>query len=175
MPGSLHYSCMDALHSYELLTAARQAGLRLKTTCTWARPMPEWVAYTVSRQSSCTSSDGDDSVPHVNNVRLGRHESLSDDRFGTIPGVDTFRHSQRTTWLPIRPSSPGLSLLTPSRMAPGWRNYARRILPLWDRDSSAEKVGRIAYGTDLIRSMSTSPFAVGKSSSKKRAVNSRQG
>ena len=37
MPGSLHYSCMDALHTYELLTAARHAGLRLKTTCTWAK------------------------------------------------------------------------------------------------------------------------------------------
>ncbi len=37
MEGALHYVCMDAAHGLEVLTAARRAGLTLKTTCTWAK------------------------------------------------------------------------------------------------------------------------------------------
>ena len=89
--GSLHYVCMDAAHGLEVLTAARQASLRLKTTCTWAKTNAGMGSlYRQQTEFVHVFKNGGDEVSHLNNIQLGkygRHRTT----LWTYAGVNTFR------------------------------------------------------------------------------------
>lgn len=91
LAGALHYVCMDAAHGLEVLTAARQAGLRLKTTCTWAKTNAGMGSlYRQQTEFVHVFKNGGDEVGHVNNIQLGRHGRYRTTLW-TYPGVNTFR------------------------------------------------------------------------------------
>jgi DNA modification methylase len=91
LPGSLHYVCMDAPHALELLTAARQAQLAFKTTCTWAKTNAGMGSlYRQQTEFVHVFKNGSDEVPHINNVQLGKYGRYRTTLW-TYPGVNTFR------------------------------------------------------------------------------------
>jgi DNA modification methylase len=87
--GAIHYICMDDVHAYELLTAARQVGLTLKATCTWAKSNGGMGSlYRKQCEFVHVFKVGD--ALHVNNVELGRH-GRNRTTLWQYAGVNTFR------------------------------------------------------------------------------------
>lgn len=98
--GSLHYVCMDGAHGWEVLTAARQAALPLKVTCTWAKTNAGMGSlYRQQTEFVHVFKNGDDSVPHVNNVQLGKHGRYRTTLW-TYAGVNTFRKGRSSDCRP---------------------------------------------------------------------------
>lgn len=70
VPGSLHYACMDAAHTFELLTAARRAGSRFKTTCTWAKTSASMGSFYRSQTEFVhVFKNGGNEHRHINNIQ----------------------------------------------------------------------------------------------------------
>ncbi len=91
LPGSMHYVCMDAPHALELLTAAREAQLAFKTTCTWAKTNAGMGSlYRQQTEFVHVFKNGGDEVSHINNVQLGKYGRYRTTLW-TYPGVNTFR------------------------------------------------------------------------------------
>ena len=90
--GALLYACIDALHSYELLSAARAADLHLKASCTWAKTNAGMGGlYRVQTEFVHVFKAG--AAAHVNNVELGRY-GRSRTTLWTYAGVNTFRRGR---------------------------------------------------------------------------------
>jgi DNA modification methylase len=89
--GSLHYVCMDAAHGFEVLSAARQAELSFKTTCTWAKTNAGMGSlYRQQTEFIHVFKNDHHGAAHTNNVMLGkfgRHRTT----LWTYAGVNTFR------------------------------------------------------------------------------------
>jgi DNA modification methylase len=150
MPGSLHYSCMDALHTYELLTAARRAGLQLKTTCTWAKTNAGMGSlYRQQTEFVHVFKNGDDSVPHLNNIQLGRHGRYRTTLW-TYAGVNTFRKGRSEDLLAHPTVKPWAMVADAIKDCTG---HGESVLDAFCGSgttiTAAEKVGRIAYGIEL--------------------------
>ena len=176
MPGSLHYSCMDALHSYELLTAARQAGLRLKTTCTWAKTNAGMGSlYRQQTEFVHVFKNGDDSVPHVNNVQLGRHGRYRTTLW-TYAGVNTFRRG-RTDDLVAHPTVKPWAMVADA--IKDCTGHGETVLDAFCGSGTtiiaAEKAGRIAYGIELDPLYVDVAIRRWEKLTKKRAINSASG
>ncbi|MFO1148309.1 MAG: DNA methyltransferase [Alsobacter sp.] len=89
--GALHYVCMDGPHALELLTAARQAELSFKVTCTWAKTNAGMGSlYRQQTEFVHVFKHGGDEVAHVNNIQLGKY-GRSRTTLWTYAGVNTFR------------------------------------------------------------------------------------
>lgn len=118
LPGSLHYVCMDAPYALEPLTAARQAQLAFKTTCTWAKTNAGMGSlYRQQTEFVHVFKNGGDEVAHINNIQLGKYGRYRTTLW-TYPGVNTFRKGRMENLGHIRRSSSGLWWLMPSRTAP---------------------------------------------------------
>lgn len=73
LPGWLHYVCMDGPHAFELLSAARQAGLPFKVTRTWAKTNAGMGSfYRHQTEFVHVFKNGGDEIAHVNNIQLGK-------------------------------------------------------------------------------------------------------
>lgn len=150
LPGSLHYCCMDALHSYELLTAARQAGLHFKTTCTWAKTNAGMGSmYRQQTEFIHVFKNGDDSVRHTNNVQLGRYGRYRTTLW-TYAGVNTFRRG-RTDDLLAHPTVKPWAMVADA--IKDCTAYGETVLDAFCGSGTtliaAEKSGRIGYGIEL--------------------------
>jgi DNA modification methylase len=85
---------MDGPHALELLTAARQAELRFKVTCTWAKTNAGMGSlYRQQTEFVHVFKHGGDEVRHVNNVQLGKY-GRSRTTLWTYAGVNTFRRGR---------------------------------------------------------------------------------
>lgn len=150
MPGALHYSCMDALHSFELLTAARQVGLRLKTTCTWAKTNAGMGSfYRQQTEFVHVFKNGDDSLQHVNNIQLGsmgRYRTT----LWTYAGVNTFRRGRQDDLLAHPTVKPWAMVADAIKDCTA---LGETVLDAFCGSGTtiiaAEKVGRIAFGIEL--------------------------
>ncbi|MGO4637807.1 site-specific DNA-methyltransferase [Mesorhizobium sp. 2RAF45] len=150
LPGSLHYSCMDALHTFELLTAARTAGLRLKTTCTWAKTNAGMGSlYRQQTEFVHVFKNGDDSVPHLNNIQLGRYGRYRTTLW-TYAGVNTFRRGRADDLLAHPTVKPWAMVADAIKDCTA---HGESVLDAFCGSGTtiiaAEKVGRIAYGIEL--------------------------
>ncbi len=88
VPGSLFYIFMDGAHLFELLSAARSAGLAQKAFVTWAKTNAGMGSLYRSQTEQVvvlkSSSKG-----HVNNVQLGRF-GRNRTTLWTYPGANAF-------------------------------------------------------------------------------------
>lgn len=87
--GAMHYVCMDDLHSFELLAAARRIGLSHKVTCVWAKTNGG-LGGTYRKQCEFVHVFKFGTGPHVNNVELGRH-GRNRTTLWSYAGVNSFR------------------------------------------------------------------------------------
>ncbi len=87
--GALHYVCMDGAHGFELLTAARRAGLAHKITCVWAKTNAGMGSF-YRHQVEFVHVFKHGRAPHVNTIELGRHGRYRTTLW-TYAGVNTFR------------------------------------------------------------------------------------
>jgi DNA modification methylase len=150
LPGSLHYVCMDALHSFEVLTAARHVDLTLKTTCTWAKTNAGMGSlYRQMTEFVHVFKNGDDRVPHINNVQLGKHGRYRTTLW-TYPGANTFRRG-RMEDLSLHPTVKNWSMV-----ADAIKDSTRPgdvVLDAFCGSGTtiiaAEKVHRVGYGIEL--------------------------
>jgi DNA modification methylase len=141
---------MDALHSFELLTAARQVDLRLKATCTWAKTNAGMGSlYRQMTEFVHVFKNGDDRVPHVNNVQLGKYGRYRTTLW-TYPGANTFRRG-RMEDLALHPTVKSWSMV-----ADAIKDCTRPgdvVLDAFCGSGTtivaAEKVHRIGYGIEL--------------------------
>ena len=149
MPGSLHYVCMDAAHTFELLTAQRQSGLDFKTTCTWAKTNAGMGSFYRQQTEFVHVFKNDQSVPHINNIQLGRfgrHRTT----LWTYAGVNTFR-SGRDEDLDAHPTVKPWAMV--AEAIKDCTGYGETVLDAFCGSGTtiiaAEKAGRIAYGIEL--------------------------
>ncbi|WP_457939290.1 DNA methyltransferase [Mesorhizobium sp. 10J20-29] len=150
VPGSLHYSCMDAMHTHELLTAARQAGLRLKTTCTWAKTNAGMGSlYRQQTEFVHVFKNGEDSVPHIHNIQLGRHGRYRTTLW-TYAGVNSFRRGRNEDLNDHPTVKPWAMVADAIKDCTG---HGETVLDAFCGSGTtiiaAEKVGRKAYGIEL--------------------------
>jgi DNA modification methylase len=150
MPGSLHYACMDAVHGHEILTAARQAGLRLKTTCTWAKTNAGMGSlYRQQTEFVHVFKNGEDSIPHVNNIQLGRYGRYRTTLW-TYAGVNTFRRGREDDLLDHPTVKPWALVADAIKDCTG---HGETVLDAFCGSGTtiiaAEKVGRKAFGIEL--------------------------
>ena len=150
IPGSLHYACMDAAHTLALLTAARQAELTFKTTCTWAKTNAGMGSlYRQQTEFVHVFKNGGDAVPHLNNVQLGKYGRYRTTLW-TYAGVNTFR-TGRLEDLGAHPTVKPWALV-----ADAVKDCTRRGDAVLDAFCgsgttliAAEKTGRVGYGIEL--------------------------
>lgn len=88
--GALHYVCMDAAHTFELLGAARQAELSFRTTCTWAKTNAGMGSLYRQQTEFVHVFRNGAKASHTNNVQLGRF-GRNRTTLWTYPGANTFR------------------------------------------------------------------------------------
>jgi DNA modification methylase len=88
-PGALHYVCMDDLHGYELMVAARRLDLRLFVTCVWAKTNGG-MGSTYRKQCEFVHVFRAGRAPSVNNVQLGRY-GRNRTTLWSYAGVNSFR------------------------------------------------------------------------------------
>ncbi|WP_134499237.1 DNA-methyltransferase [Microvirga pakistanensis] len=150
LPGSLHYVCMDAPHALVPLTAARQAQLAFKTTCTWAKTNAGMGSlYRQQTEFVHVFKNGGDEVARINNIQLGKYGRYRTTSW-TYPGANTFRkgcmedlgaHPTAKPWAPVADAikdctRPGESVLD------CFCGSGTTLM-------AAEKVRRIGYGIEL--------------------------
>jgi hypothetical protein len=130
-PAALHYVCMDAAHGFEILTAGRLSGLTFKTTCTWAKTNAgRGSLYRQQTEFVHVFKNGDEKVPHLNNVQLGRF-GRNRTTLWSYAGVNTFRKGRmqdladHPTVKPWALVADAIKDCTPSR-----RQCTRRLLRL---------------------------------------------
>jgi len=150
LPGALHYACMDAPHALELLTAARQAQLTFKTTCTWAKTNAGMGSlYRQQTEFVHVFKNGGDEVAHVNNIQLGKYGRYRTTLW-TYPGVNTFRKG-RMEDLGAHPTVKPWALVADA--IKDCTRPGESVLDCFCGSGTtliaAEKVGRIGYGIEL--------------------------
>jgi DNA modification methylase len=150
VPGSLHYSCMDAAHGFELLTAARQAKLSFKTTCIWAKTSAGMGSlYRSQTEFVHVFKNGGDEVRHTNNVQLGKY-GRSRSTLWTYAGVNTFgRH--RMEELKSHPTVKPWAMVADAIR--DCTAHGETVLDAFCGSGTtiiaAEKVGRVGFGIEL--------------------------
>jgi DNA modification methylase len=148
--GSLHYSCMDAAHNFELLNAARQAKLSFKTTCTWAKTSAGMGSlYRSQTEFVHVFKNGGDEVRHTNNVQLGKY-GRSRSTLWTYAGVNTFgRH--RMEELKSHPTVKPWAMVADAIR--DCTAHGETVLDAFCGSGTtiiaAEKVGRVGFGIEL--------------------------
>lgn len=90
--GAIWFVCMDDGHTYELLTAARQVGVLLKSICVWAKTNGGMGSLYRS-QVEFVHVFKNGIAPHINNVQLGRF-GRNRTTLWSYPGVNTFRRGR---------------------------------------------------------------------------------
>jgi DNA modification methylase len=141
---------MDGAHGWELLTAARQAALPFKVTCTWAKTNAGMGSlYRQQTEFVHVFKNGDDSVSHINNVQLGKHGRYRTTLW-TYAGVNTFRKG-RSSDLSAHPTVKPWAMVADAikdctRIGDG-------VLDCFCGSGTtliaAEKSGRVGYGIEL--------------------------
>jgi DNA modification methylase len=149
IPGALHYSFIDAAHHFELLSAARQAGLSFKITCCWAKTNAGMGSFYRHQIEYChIFKNGGAEVAHVNNILLGRHRYRT--TLWSYPGCNTFRKG-RMEDLAAHPTIKPTALVADIIKDCSHRGDA--ILDAFCGSGTvilaAEKTGRIGYGIEL--------------------------
>lgn len=150
VPGALHYSCMDAAHSFELLTAARAARLSFKTTCTWAKTSAGMGSlYRSQTEFVHVFKNGGNEVRHINNVQLGKY-GRSRSTLWTYAGVNTFgRH--RMEELKSHPTVKPWAMVADA--IKDCTAHGETVLDAFCGSGTtiiaAEKVGRVGFGIEL--------------------------
>ncbi|ACL55902.1 site-specific DNA-methyltransferase [Methylobacterium nodulans] len=146
--GSIHYVCMDAAHALELLTAVRQVGLSLKTTCVWAKSNGG-MGSLYRQQCEFVHVLKNGEAPHVNNVELGRH-GRNRTTLWQYAGVNSFRRG-RMEELSLHPTVKPVALV-----ADAIKDCSKRRGVVLDPFSgsgttlvAAEKTGRVARVLEL--------------------------
>ncbi len=149
-PGSLHYSCMDAAHTFELLTAARKAGLALKTTCTWAKTNAAMGSlYRQQTEFVHVFKNGGSEVPHINNVQLGKY-GRTRTTLWSYRGVNSFGRG-RMEELSSHPTVKPWEMVADA-IKDCTRHGESVLDPFCGSGTTivaAEKVGRVGYGIEL--------------------------
>ena len=150
VPGALHYSCMDAAHTFELLSAARQAGLSFKTTCTWAKTSAGLGSlYRSQTEFVHVFKNGGENVRHTNNIQLGRF-GRSRSTLWTYPGVNAFGR-KRMEELSSHPTVKPWAMVGDA--IKDCTAHGDIVLDAFCGSGTtivaSEKVGRIGYGIEL--------------------------
>jgi DNA modification methylase len=150
VPGALHYVCMDGTHAFELLGAARNADLRFKVTCTWAKTNAGMGSlYRQQTEFVHVFKHGGDEVRHVNNVQLGKHGRYRTTLW-TYAGVNTFRKG-RMEDLGAHPTVKPWALVADA--IKDCTHAGDSVLDCFCGSGTtliaAEKVRRIGYGIEL--------------------------
>ena len=162
--GALHYSCMDAAHSFELFTAARKAGLSFKTTCTWAKTSAGMGSlYRQQTEFVHVFKNGGDDIAHINNVQLGKH-GRTRTTLWSYRGVNSFGRG-RMEELASHPTVKPWAMVADA--IKDCTKHGQSVLDAFCGSGTtiiaAEKAGRVAYGIELDDSMSTSRSGGGRS------------
>ena len=91
VPGAVQFWCQDWRHQFELLTAAREAGLEHLNTCVWVKDNGGMGGLYRSRHEliGVFKVPG---APHRNNVELGKH-GRNRTNVWECPGAVTFSKS----------------------------------------------------------------------------------
>lgn len=106
--GALVYSFMDGAHLFDLLSAARQAGLTQKAFCTWAKTNAGMGGFYRSQtEHVLVLKNG--SAPHTNNIKLGRF-GRNRTTLWTYPGANAFGRN-RDAALALHPTVKPVGLL----------------------------------------------------------------
>lgn len=99
--GSLHFTCIDWRHVFELLTAAREVYTEIKNLCVWAKTNAGMGSlYRSQHELVFVFKHG--TAPHVNNVELGKHGRYRSNIW-TYPGVNALG-KDRTETLQLHPT-----------------------------------------------------------------------
>lgn len=150
VPGSLHYSFMDAAHNLALLVAARKAGLIFKITCVWAKTNAGLGSFYRNQVEYChVFKNGGADVQHVNNIQLGRF-GRSRSTLWTYAGCNTFRKG-RMDDLNAHPSVKPIALVMD--LIKDSSRHGEAILDAFCGSGTtilaAERTGRVGYGIEL--------------------------
>jgi DNA modification methylase len=148
--GALHYICMDAAHSYELLTAARQIDLVFKTTCIWAKTSAGMGSlYRSQTEFVHVFKNGGDDVQHINNVQLGKF-GRSRTTLWTYAGVNCFGRN-RSEDLASHPTVKPWAMVADA-IKDSTRHGELVLDPFCGSGTTiiaAQKCGRIAFGIEI--------------------------
>jgi hypothetical protein len=133
---------MDAAHSFELLTAARQAKLSFKATCTWAKTSAGMDSlYRSQTEFVHVFKNGGDDVRHTNNVQLGKYGRSRSTLWGPMPAPTSIVRA-RTRRSPPAEAGPPAPAVASSPSTPEQSPFAPDGL---DRPASAKRTGRKEY------------------------------
>lgn len=147
--GALHYVCMDAGHTFELLGAARQAQLSFRTTCTWAKTNAGMGSLYRQQTEFVHVFRNGARASHTNNVQLGKF-GRNRTTLWTYPGANTFRKG-RMEDLADHPTVKPWALVadairdctrTGDAVLDGFCGSGTTII-------AAEKTGRIGFGIEF--------------------------
>ena len=146
--GSIHYICIDWRHLYELLTAARGAGMELKNVCVWNKDNAGMgTFYRSKHELVCVFKSG--TAPQINNFELGQQGRYRTNVWD-YPGANSFRKG-RMEDLSMHPTVKPVALF-----ADAIKDCSRRRAIVLDcfvgsgtTVIAAEQTGRRAYAMEL--------------------------
>jgi DNA modification methylase len=147
--GALMYVCMDWRHLWEILSAGRAVNLPLVNFCVWSKTNAGMGSLYRSRHELILVFKHG-TVPHINNVQLGRH-GRNRSNVWEYPGANTFPRKGQERGLDYHPTLKPLALV------------ADAILDCTKRDDivldpfmgagttilAAERTGRRGFGMEL--------------------------
>ena len=146
--GALHYVCMDWRHLFELLSAGRALYDGLLNLCVWNKDNGGMGSFYRSKHELVAVFKVG-SVPHINNVELGRH-GRNRTNVWDYAGVNTFK-AGRLDELAIHPTVKPVALV-----ADVLRDASRRCDLVLDPFAgsgttliAAEKTGREACALEI--------------------------
>jgi DNA modification methylase len=147
IPGSIHFHCIDWRHVYEMLTAGRETYSELKNICVWNKTNAGMGSlYRSQHELVAVFKNG--TVPHINNVELGRH-GRSRSNVWTYAGVNTFGEERDN--LTIHPTVKPVSMIEDA--IKDCSNRGDAILDAFCGSGStliaAERAGRRGFGLEI--------------------------
>ena len=99
--GSIHFTCMDWRHVYELVCAGRSTYAELKNICVWNKTNGGMGSlYRCKHELVAVFKNG--TAPHVNNIELGRH-GRNRTNVWDYPGISSL-HADRAKELSMHPT-----------------------------------------------------------------------
>ena len=146
--GAIHFVCMDWRHAGELIVAGRRVYSELKNVCVWVKTNAGMGSlYRSQHELIFAFKVG--SVPHVNNVELGRHGRTRTNVW-TYAGVNSFG-AGRAEALSMHPTVKPVRLVADAIL-----DCSRRGAIVLDGFAgsgttllAAERTGRIGYGLEI--------------------------
>ena len=148
--GSIHFVCMDWRHMGELILAGKAAYSELKNLCVWTKDNAGMGSlYRSQHELVFVFKSG--SVPHANNVQLGRF-GRNRSNVWAYPGANSFaRKTEEGNLLALHPTVKPVALVADALLDCSGRGdiVLDAFLGSGTTLVAAEKVGRVCFGLEL--------------------------